>query len=298
MNFLHFLEETKSSIEDRMEEGTQVSITSIQKNNGIKKDGICILESGHNISPTIYLNDYYEKYLDGMEIEDVVREVLEVYKRSKVESGVDLDFFLDYEKAKKKLVYKLVNYEKNSNWLVGVPHLEYLDLAITFYCIVNNERFGSAVIQISNAHLNMWDVTLDNIYEAARQNTPLLLPYELLSMEQVLGSMLGEGCEEMPDLSEQEVSMYVLSNTSRVNGAATILYPDILKDFAKACGRDLYILPSSVHEVILVPDTGIGNPETFQEMIQDVNATQLSPEEVLSDHVYIFKRKKNEIISG
>ena len=148
----------------------------------------------------------------------------------------------------------------------------------------------------------MWQVSLEEIYDVAFENTPKLLPYELLSMEQVVKNMFSEE-EDLTEMEqifdfENENAMYVLSNTSKLNGAAAILYPDILKDFAKSCGCDLYILPSSIHEVILVPAKGKGDIEGLNEMVQDVNATQVEPEEVLSDHVYLFDQKSAQVSSA
>ncbi len=302
MNFIKFVEKVKQMLESSMREDIKITVTSVQKNNGVKLDGLCIMEPEKNISPTIYLNDYYEKYVEGMSLGEIADEVMGIYEKSKIEKSVDVNFFTDFEKAKSKIVYKLINYKKNEDLLACIPYVQYLDLAITFYCILVNEKIGNAVIQINNAHLEMWQVSLEEIYDVAFENTPKLLPYELLSMEQVVKNMFSEE-EDLTEMEqifdfENENAMYVLSNTSKLNGAAAILYPDILKDFAKSCGCDLYILPSSIHEVILVPAKGKGDIEGLNEMVQDVNATQVEPEEVLSDHVYLFDQKSAQVSSA
>ena len=129
-------------------------------------------------------------------------------------------------------------------------------------------------------------------YECALENTPLLQGYELADMNTVLEEMKALGGiddEEIEDM-QQEVPMYVLSNKSRINGASCILYKDILKDFAMVVDKDLYVLPSSIHEVILLPSDGTQESEQLKEMVREINQSQVEKEEVLSDSVYYYRR--------
>ncbi len=289
MNFINFVNTTKEMVEEILPRDVAISVTSVQKNNGVKLDGLCISEPNKNIAPTIYLNDYYEKYLEGMEMLDIIEEINDIYRKSKVEKSIDVDFFTDFSKAQKKIVYKIIHAKKNEELLEKIPHIPFLDLAIVFYCIVVNEAFGNAVIQITNSHLELWKTQIDKVYECAWVNTPKLLPYELISMEQMIQSFFMEetGDSSNCHFASEDVPMYVLSNRTHLNGAAAILYPDLLKDFAKSCGCNLFILPSSIHEVILIPAKN-EEIERLNEMVQEVNRTQLVAEEILSDHIYIY----------
>ena len=99
--------------------------------------------------------------------------------------------------------------------------------------------------------------------------------------------------EKNPDLGG--IPLLVLTNSRRYLGAACILYRGVLERFAKKLGENLYILPSSVHEVILLPETKVNSSKNLLRMVMEVNRTQLAPEEVLSDTVYYYDRKSGKI---
>ena len=191
-----------------------------------------------------------------------------------------------------RIIFKLINTEKNRELLRDVPYIPFHDLSIVFQCLVSEERFGNASILIHNVHLQLWKVNARELYECALENTPLLQGYELADMNTVLEEMKALGGiddEEIEDM-QQEVPMYVLSNKSRINGASCILYKDILKDFAMVVDKDLYVLPSSIHEVILLPSDGTQESEQLKEMVREINQSQVEKEEVLSDSVYYYRR--------
>ena len=139
-------------------------------------------------------------------------------------------------------------------------------------------------------YMKVWNITLPQIYEQAKRNTPKLLPYVLQTMLEVLG----EFCDALD--TNGALPMYVLTNQLKMNGAACILYPDALRECSQKMGSDLLILPSSIHEVILLPDDGSSNREELREMVDEINRTQLEVEEVLSAQVYRYERKTNRII--
>lgn len=147
---------------------------------------------------------------------------------------------------------------------------------------------------IHNSHCKMWNVDAGQLYEDARANTPLLLGAELKSMEEVISDLVKQS--EFTDSQQLEedvrdVPMHVLSNKTKIHGAACILYENVVKDFADYLNRDIFILPSSVHEVILVPSQGAQKAQNLVEMVREVNETQVEEEEILSDSVYYFSRE-------
>ena len=286
-------------------------MNQVTKNNSVILEGLTIMECDRNIYPTIYLNEYYETYKKGDSIDTVVYQILQIYYRSKIDAKVDMDFFANYGEVKKRIVYKLVHFEKNQALLSDVPFFPYLDLAIVFYCLLQNSPFGNASIVIHNSHCKMWDITAEELYFAAKENTKELLPVELKNMEDVIRELLQEteesnskilelegGQEELvPSIenSARENQLYVLSNLEHCNGAASILYDDVLKNFADQLQSDLYILPSSIHEVILLPVNSNDNPEKLTKMVQEVNEAEVEREDILSDHVYYYRRNCNTI---
>lgn len=305
MEFTSFKTLVRDEVAKRTGEQYQVRVNDVMKNNGVVLSGITMLQDDSNISPTIYLNHYYEAYESGeTTLGCIIKDVLDTYERNKVNRSVDMRFFMNYERIKDRIIFKLVHAGKNEEMLRDVPHIKYLDLAIVFQCLVSEEMFGNATIMIHNAHLKIWETTVEELYRMALLNTPQLQRYDIKSMRDVLCEMMlleeleGEQLidrekylKELPD----SVPMYVLSNRTRVQGASCILYPDILKDFAAAIRSDFFVLPSSIHEVILLPAQGEEDIEALKDMVREVNESQVEREEVLSDSVYYYEWKQNTL---
>ena len=293
MEFTNFTTLVQREVEKRAGENYRVKLNDVMKNNGVVLRGITLMQDDSNISPTIYLNPYYYAYENGdTTLGTVIDEVIDTYERNKINRSIDMKFFLNYETVRSRIIFKLINTEKNRELLRDVPYIPFHDLSIVFQCLVSEERFGNASILIHNVHLQLWKVNARELYECALENTPLLQGYELADMNTVLEEMKALGGiddEEIEDM-QQEVPMYVLSNKSRINGASCILYKDILKDFAMVVDKDLYVLPSSIHEVILLPSDGTQESEQLKEMVREINQSQVEKEEVLSDSVYYYRR--------
>ena len=293
MEFTNFTTLVQREVEKRAGENYRVKLNDVMKNNGVVLKGITLMQDDSNISPTIYLNPYYDAYENGdTTLGTVIDEVIDTYERNKINRSIDMKFFLNYETVRSRIIFKLINTEKNRELLRDVPYIPFHDLSIVFQCLVSEERFGNASILIHNVHLQLWKVNARELYECALENTPLLQGYELADMNTVLEEMKALGGiddEEIEDM-QQEVPMYVLSNKSRINGASCILYKDILKDFAMVVDKDLNVLPSSIHEVILLPSDGTQESEQLKEMVREINQSQVEKEEVLSDSVYYYRR--------
>lgn len=293
MEFTNFTTLVQREVEKRAGENYRVKLNDVMKNNGVVLRGITLMQDDSNISPTIYLNPYYDAYENGdTTLGTVIDEVIDTYERNKINRSIDMKFFLNYETVRSRIIFKLINTEKNRELLRDVPYIPFHDLSIVFQCLVSEERFGNASILIHNVHLQLWKVNARELYECALENTPLLQGYELADMNTVLEEMKALGGiddEEIEDM-QQEVPMYVLSNKSRINGASCILYKDILKDFAMVVDKDLYVLPSSIHEVILLPSDGTQESGQLKEMVREINQSQVEKEEVLSDSVYYYRR--------
>ena len=285
-------------VQRKLDEKIEVKVNDVTKNNGVILKGMSFHTNGEGISPTIYLESYYEAYLNGMEWADIVDRIVDIFRVGSREKFFDIHDFLDYEKAKERIVYKLVNAEKNSELLKQVPHRDVLDMAVVYYYLLDNDELENATILIYNNHLENWGITLKELDLVAKKNTPKLLKSELKSITEVLAQLLkSRGIEEDFELeeSDEEFGMYVLSNECKIFGAAAVLYKNVLKDFAGKLEKDLYILPSSVHEVILVPVKEGITWEVLQDMVKEVNQTQVEDVEVLSDTVYCYLREKDKL---
>ncbi|MGN0484718.1 MAG: DUF5688 family protein [Lachnospiraceae bacterium] len=279
---------------------TTISIRPVLKNNGTHLDGLTILEKNRHISPTIYLNPYYHEYQNGKDFDTVASEIHSVYEENKPKEDCEIRFFTDYEQMKSKVAYKIINYEKNKELLAHIPHIAFLDLAIVFYCLLSTDENGNSSILLHNSHLKHWNISQKELFEQAVKNTPFLLPSSLNTINEILSEFMPEFFDSErtchSDLSDEPLPMYILTNTSRLNGACCMLYPDLLSEFAQKTNADLFILPSSIHEVILIPINDLcATADELASMVKDVNHSQVAEDEVLSDHVYYFSRETQQL---
>lgn len=289
LNYNVFGNEVKQEVEKLLGSEVRVELRQITKNNGIILEGLCILEKGSYVSPTIYLEDFYREYKDGVSLKEIAGRIYDIYEKRCRNIPFSLEYFLDFEKIKENIFCKLVNREMNQELLRDVPSVSFLDLSVVFICAVKNEEFGTGSVLIREEHRKHWKVSKELLYEYARENTFRLRPFELKSMEELIEDLVEP--EERNLL--KEIPMYVLSNRDRVFGAAGILYDRILSSAGARLEEDFYVLPSSVHEVILVPGHVAGSEKELHTMVHEVNHTQVEPEEVLSENVYHYDRKKH-----
>ena len=197
--------------------------------------------------------------------------------------------------------------------------------------VIEEDAYNSATAMIKKEHLDMWQVSKKEIEEVALTNTPELMPPVIMRMEDLLAEMIindismqwddedeqeqwdfvKEDCaygghpkekvseyvrEEIEKMKyDDKIDMYVLTNEKRINGAGTMFYDGLLKKFADKIEKDLIIIPSSVHEVILIPKDNEISDEEINEMIGEVNENELETVEILSNHMYLYCRRDDRI---
>ena len=296
MEYKEFVEYIKMNAGYIAGEGGNITINHVIKNNGWGVGGGVFFEKGEDIAPTIYLDSFYELYTNGENIKSIIRQIEVIYEQNKNNVTFDVNILKHFDTIKDKIVYKVVNYRSNEKLLEQVPHKRILDLAVVFYCLLDNEYGRSATALIYNNNLKNWNVTIDDVYKAALKNTPDLLHSKISSMAALFEKCGVNVDGEEVDLKDYVPSdMYVLTNESKLNGAACILYENVLYDFAQKLGADLYILPSSVHEVILLPKLSMFEKDELVNMVKEVNTEGVAADEVLSDHVYEYNRTERLI---
>lgn len=313
MRFKEFVEQINDKVERLLEGKAITTVHEVLKNNGVKLTGISIGTKDSNIAPTIYLESYWKKLSDenmftnvsDSMLQGIAEEIVMEAKKYKNETAITFDWFTDWNLVQKRLAVKLINRESNGEMLGKVPYRLVLDdLALIVYLVLPKENdikngvVGS--VTITNDHLCQWNKTAEEVIDVALQNTPNLLPEEIRSMSDLLFDILGEEKEEHKSLEDvlipKEDTFLVLSNTKTMYGAVTILYPNVLKRIAKVIESDLYILPSSVHEVIILPVTKEVSCNSLREMVAEVNQSSvIDNEEVLTNTVYVYKRENDMV---
>ena len=299
MNFKEFEEKIISHLNEYYEDEATVTVKDVVKNNGVTLRGITVSFTGINISPTIYLNDLYRDYENGESIEGICSKMTEMIDDAQVKEDVDVSFIRDYECMKERVLCKLVNKAKNKAYLNTVPHIDFLDLAVVFYTIISDGSFGSGTITVTNDQFKDWGVSVDTVYEDARKNTIRILGGNVSYIEDVIISLLRErrhmSIDEIEKFMQEcegasKLPMYVLTNGPKTLGAACILDKDKLNEFSDEMESDLFILPCSIHETILLPVSSGYDPEILGSMVREINDSEVEKTDYLSDSVYRYRR--------
>ena len=274
--------------------GSEYSIEykEVSKNNGVLYHALVIRKEEDNIAPTIYIDGYYESYVNGKEIEEIAGSIINLYEESMPKEKFDASFFTDFSAVCEHLSFKVTNYEKNKDNLTDVPYKKVEDLALVPICLVSDHFMGEGSITIKNSHLRSWEVSFDELWENVWENAEKTLPVRIRTMSETLEQM-GNSFEEYMFLPN---NIFVVSNTRRMFGAATVFYPGVLENLAEKIGNDFVVLPSSVHEAIVMPvpedETALF---TLVSIVKEVNRTVICSEDYLSDNVYRYSVEEKRI---
>ena len=306
LNFEEFQEYAQMNLAEALPPGyedAKISINKVTKNNGMVLTALTVLPDGQNVAPNIYLDGFYMEYQAGTDLDTIMDEMADVCM-AHIEPAPEFENvaedFKNFEYVKEHVIMVAVGRERNAELLSDVPHQNREDLALIYKVLVNSDKEGIGSITIHNNHLDYWGVSAEELHELAEENTERLLPAKVQSMSEVMREIFSkDGMDEdmLEMLCEERAAdeqMYVISNECKVNGAAAIFYEDVLANLAEKVGSDLFILPSSIHECIAV-STNSFTAEGLAEMVVEINASQVAPEERLSDHVYHFNAKAKTI---
>ena len=205
---------------------------------------------------------------------------------------------MTYEKFNKNIVFKLINKDKNVELLETVPYKEYLDLAVVFYLVQSNDDEALKCKIITNEVFKDWKVDVDKLMEDALENTPRLLGLKIRGILSTIASYTDN--EEFQTVAEEEDSdlpLYVTTNKISLHGASVILYRDLLKAFAARKKSDVYIIPCSIHELIMIPSVECPDidPQELKNLIYHVNRNELKEEDFLSDNLYFYNVHNDKV---
>ena len=304
LNYEEFKEKIKDDIKDYMDEKYKdcgVVIRKVNKTNR-EVDGLNMLDIPglKNATPTLYVNDLYEKYEKIGDYEEVARMAAETmeYGIKSFNSQIKEEC-LDTSKLKDKVFFSLINAEQNRELLNTVPHREFEDLAIVYRWNIGSDSMGTYTNLVNNDLAEKEGLTENDLYNAANKNTKELFPVLVKNMNEVISEIIfgdselsGEMEEEFKEVmmeTQDERSMYVITNESKLFGAASMLYEEPLHELAEKIGSDLYILPSSIHEVIAV-SADFGSPDELAEMVYEINMDQVDINDRLSNQVYCYDK--------
>ena len=277
MNYRDFIETVRTRALKAAGDEGEVIINRVVKNNDTELDGLIIREKDYKVSPSIYLNYYYDKYCGGCSMDDIMNQILHEYYTHRDA--------IHFENIRNRIAFKIINYNSNKKYLRDIPFKRFLDLAIVYYVVFDEFMGKKATVTINNSYIRKWGITDEELEKQALNNTASILRYSI----KPLATLLREHGETIP--SDDDKQIYVLTNEANFNGAACILYKDLLKKVSSEIESDLYIIPSSVHEVLIIPKADNITSEELSRMVREVNETDLEREDILSDHVYEYSYK-------
>lgn len=289
MDYQQFIETIKVRISGLLGPSKEVIIKTNLKLNSTKKIGLLIKdrEGENTIIPTIYLEEYYQIYLEGMAIDEIADDIILLNSTAKVPRVGEVEILRELDKVRDKIMYRIINKEKNMEMLSGLPHREYLDWAICYYIFIGADETGGMTIKIENKQMIDWRVTEEELYQIAKYNTKESMPLNVRALTDIIlnGAPYGHS-----GITEDEDHMYGVTNMYVHYGAATILCPETLHELYKKVGGEFYLFPSSVHDVIICKTSYIDERELLMKMVTGGNEF-VANDEYLSDNVYYYNQE-------
>lgn len=280
----NFQDALKTELADR---GIDAELTArkVEKMNN-SYDAITVRPVDSAVGVNVNTEKAFADYEKGVEIKDVVEHMVDGVENSLLESPqFDLDAFNDYDKMKSKLSMEVVSAEKNADFLENVPHERMEDMAVVYRFVLDSSDSGNGTILVTNQMLDQYGITKEQLKNDAMENAPEIRPSEIRGMSEVM-SELAPGM--LPEVAPEDEQMFVASVPDKIHGAGVIAYPNFMEDAAQKMGGDFFVLPSSIHEVLLVKDNGQMTAKELENMVKEVNATQVEPADQLTDHVYHY----------
>ena len=283
------MEEVKELVNKELGDDYELEIKDVLKNNGQLYHGLEVKKSLSNIAPVLYLDGYYEQYEKGLgDIEGISQEVVRIFRQHE-KNSVDMSFVTDFENVRDNIMVKAINFEGNAKLLEGLVYEKYLDLAMVYYIGVDFPVDGAGCIMVKKEMLKTWGIRKSELRVAAKENMKKQ-PYKLENIFDLIIKINGLDGEQLypEEMRGENGDVFVLSNSDRLYGGRLLFEIDKLSELADKLGKCFYIIPSSIHELILIKDDGICELEHLKDMVHEVNRTAVMPEEVLSDNVYVY----------
>ena len=299
--FINFIKENILSYLPSEYAPSSVALSKVTKNNE-SLNSLTVSSPASNVSPTIYLNGFFEQYEAGTDIKEILSQISKMRVMHEMNSDFDVSSITDFDCVRDQILPRLYGTQSNAELLADRPHRLMDDLAIT-YCVTLGDRpDGFMSIPITNDLLNSWNTDEETLFLLAITNLPTIAPSTFKSMTEVMCEMMpelfasdDELCDSFLPMNDMDDKMFVLSNKQNVNGASALLDNTMMDAICEKIGSNFFILPSSLHEVLIVPASKNMDLSELEDMVREVNATQVAPPDKLSDSVYRYDREHRTI---
>lgn len=285
-----FMEDIKDAYERATEREVAVSAETVNKLND-SYEAIMITPKGSKIGLNLNVDNFYEAYNQGKDYGELVEKAVEVIQENiEFKPSIEVSAFTDYEQMKQTIAIEVVSAERNKEMLENIPHQMMEDMAVVYRFVIESDNGGRGTILATHKLLESMETTAEQLFEDAMKIAPEKHPVVIKGMWAMLEEIMGpEGEFRLtPEDLLGEEKMFVATVPDKIHGAGVIAYPDFMEQAKEALGCDFFILPSSIHEVILVKDDGATDYSELKGIVEMVNAEQVPIDEQLTDNVYHY----------
>ncbi len=287
-------------------ESYEVKFNKVKKINRVL-DGFSVVpieddSTNYYVTPTMYADDLYDDYLDSLSISSTLTKIAETIKYGIEVGSVNVEPFTNVKESRDRIVFEVINKKRNKNLLEDLPHREFLDLAIVYRLIATIENGGITSALVNKGILDLMEITEEELFDLAYENTMNLLPIEIKNMDQVVISMMKrdgsytEEVEERLNMIPESRKLYVVTNKYTFCAANALIYEEIFDDISNKLNSDIYIIPISVNELIVMVASEENQISEILAMVRQSNSLDESLGEVLSDNVYLYDRDSRSIV--
>lgn len=285
-------EHIRDFLPEEIRESATISVHAKRGTNDALRYGLMIRYGDEKASPLLYLEDAWQFHENGAEMETILRNLVEVYAEQPAIGSVDLSF--EYEKVKDRVIFQIFNKEANRASLRERIYTDAGQGFVKVYAI--HQKLDGAVeegnIPITHGVMQNYGYDMQDILRDAEENTPQIYPPLFTSMEQTL---TGREEDEFVNENPNERGFCVLSNAAGYRGAGVLFYPGMQKKIAEHFGKNYYVLPSSLHEVLIMPEGPGMTAGELEQLVQNVNEEAVSKEDFLSNKVLVYDREKEQL---
>jgi len=266
-----------------------------------EQEALCIRKQGDAFAPVIPMETPYRKFLGGASIAELAGDAVEIYTQSAKYQGRDIrnatSFLNDPESVRQRIFLHYVNTDQNRDMLAGLPHREILNLSLVYSILVKTEGSSSAFITINESVRQSYGWTEETLFQTAGRNMSRLFPATVTSLEQLVSKFAPdiEDAGQVLESVKNGIPFTIVQNRHGFYGFSAIFYPGVLKSLAGKNGGSLIVIPSSVHEAIIIQDDGEMPAGEISGMIREINGTQLKQGEQLSDRAYLYDREEDAL---
>lgn len=286
------MKKLEKAVKSAVGTGYEVDLCETRKNNGIILKQVSIHRTGKNMAQKMHINEILEMIASGRTGVDEAAVLIVKTCREHEQEAENFERMtrgLSKSEIFQRVTGQVVNKMSNAGMLMEVPYKTVLDMALVYRVMLQESEYGTASFLVSHALCSNYGISFEELDSAAASNMNRE-GFVVHTMESILAKMA-----TFPDETPVGACpMLVITNNRGLYGAAVMANPEYFESLSAKTGSDLYILPSSIHEVIAVPAEGM-EPDELRQMVMEVNASELDREEFLSDNVYRYSRKTNEI---